>query len=1180
MTPEEETFVAKHLQGLCRLHFTDIKIQRTDGLIEYRSSFSLTELWVAGIPAFPGGRCLILSHAAPRRWEGFESVEIPAEVERLVFIAKGQDGKAVAIVGLDLAEMRDTYGKSEDVLIQKMKMCDEQMDLTISWRIIRIPVDAFSAGCDRAAILANLGTALSNLFDRNRNLSDLDKAIEAQRLAVKLTPASAEHSQLFVRLCDVSDIDGAISSQIKAVQLLPEGHPRLPTVLCDLGILFKNRFNRTGELRDISNALFVQRRAAELVPDDNPALPIILNNLGNSLRRRFERTGNLVDIADATSSLEKAIKLAPSDSSDLPMLLANLGSAFNCIFLLTGALSDIDQGISAQRKAIELTPDHHPALRGMLTNLGYSIRLRFDHTSDVSDIADSISAHRKALKVTPNDHPDLAIVLNNLGQSLLARFEGAGDLSDISEAITALQKVISLTPEDHPSLPIGLGNLGSAYLCRFNRTKGPKDVVDAISSLQKAVEFTPHGHSNLPDLLTILGCSFTRLYESTGDRSAATQAISTQQQAVELTPESHKSLPAILNNLSIAFKHRFDHAGDPSDLAEAIKSLERAMKLLPDSHAHLPRYTKNLGSYLHLRFVSGRDVKDLDASIQLFRLGATCRAGTPWEILLVAVKWAQALRQNYPESAEILLAYDTVLGLVAQRAGLEHTVQSRYTQLEVVSGMATEAAAAAFVLNRVDKALEWLEQGRCLVWNQLNSLRTPLDELRTHDGDLARRVEDLSGRLECAGSSRGLFHLDMSPSEKASLEGDAHAHLKLAREWDGLLDTVRAIPGFETFLKPAPCSTILHNLPASGHIVIINVDGRRCDAIALQAGFNEPLHIPLPEFTLHKANKYRNNLRVQLKSAGLRCRGGEELGGTECDDGRRAIRPADKGRTSDETVYGALRGLWVEVVKPILDALGLSSVETSLGGTLPRIWWCPTGPLSFLPIHAAGIYKESESETVLDYAVSSYTPTVTALTRIKDLQPINRNVSGLFLTSQPDAPDAISIPGTTKEVRSIYSGAERSGVRVLKVEGSALSVDEVRQTRSRVASSSTTARSILPPSSVQTSRTPISRFSQRARRTGEEKLSDEAVHLAAGMLAAGYRRVVATMWSISDQHAQQLGSEFYEYLWSREEESCDGSFDGVLSAHALHHATQRLRLRLDNSDQSLLTWVPFVHFGY
>ena len=98
--------------------------------------------------------------------------------------------------------------------------------------------------------------------------------------------------------------------------------------------------------------------------------------------------------------------------------------------------------------------------------------------------------------------------------------------------------------------------------------------------------------------------------------------------------------------------------------------------------------------------------------------------------------------------------------------------------------------------------------------------------------------------------------------------------------------------------------------------------------------------------------------------------------------------------------------------------------------------------------------------------------------------------------------------------------------------------------------------------------------------TGEETLSDEAVHLAAGMLAAGYRRVVATMWAIGDQHAPQVAEDFYRYLWSRREDGSGSRFDGALSAYALHHATQLLRKNLDNSDKSLLAWIPYVHFGY
>jgi len=47
---------------------------------------------------------------------------------------------------------------------------------------------------------------------------------------------------------------------------------------------------------------------------------------------------------------------------------------------------------------------------------------------------------------------------------------------------------------------------------------------------------------------------------------------------------------------------------------------------------------------------------------------------------------------------------------------------------------------------------------------------------------------------------------------------------------------------------------------------------------------------------------------------------------------------------------------------------------------------------------------------------------------------------------------------------------------------------------------------------------------------GDEKLSEEAVHLTAGMLAVRYEGVVATMWSIKDKYAPEVAGSFYEYL--------------------------------------------------
>ena len=48
---------------------------------------------------------------------------------------------------------------------------------------------------------------------------------------------------------------------------------------------------------------------------------------------------------------------------------------------------------------------------------------------------------------------------------------------------------------------------------------------------------------------------------------------------------------------------------------------------------------------------------------------------------------------------------------------------------------------------------------------------------------------------------------------------------------------------------------------------------------------------------------------------------------------------------------------------------------------------------------------------------------------------------------------------------------------------------------------------------------------------GDEGLSDEAIHIAAGMLFAGYGGVVGTMWSISDALAPGVARDVYARLF-------------------------------------------------
>jgi CHAT domain-containing protein len=88
--------------------------------------------------------------------------------------------------------------------------------------------------------------------------------------------------------------------------------------------------------------------------------------------------------------------------------------------------------------------------------------------------------------------------------------------------------------------------------------------------------------------------------------------------------------------------------------------------------------------------------------------------------------------------------------------------------------------------------------------------------------------------------------------------------------------------------------------------------------------------------------------------------------------------------------------------------------------------------------------------------------------------------------------------------------------------------------------------------------------------TGEETLSDEAVHIAGGMLLAGYRGVVATMWSIEDDLAPEVADEFYRRIMEDK-----GRPDSRKAAEALHYSIQKLRQK----GVPLTSWIPFVHLG-
>ena len=93
--------------------------------------------------------------------------------------------------------------------------------------------------------------------------------------------------------------------------------------------------------------------------------------------------------------------------------------------------------------------------------------------------------------------------------------------------------------------------------------------------------------------------------------------------------------------------------------------------------------------------------------------------------------------------------------------------------------------------------------------------------------------------------------------------------------------------------------------------------------------------------------------------------------------------------------------------------------------------------------------------------------------------------------------------------------------------------------------------------------------------TGDKKLEEEAVHLAAGMLLAGFHGVIATMWTIEDAIAVEIADETYRLLFK------EYNADSTHAAEALHFAVKKVceDRQAKGLKIPLLWWVPFIHMG-
>ncbi|QRV93472.1 aromatic di-alanine and TPR containing protein [Ceratobasidium sp. AG-Ba] len=625
--------------------------------------------------------------------------------------------------------------------------------------------------------------------------------------------------------------------------------------------------------------------------DSVAPLSICFYDLGTSYQRRFERLGESRDLDCALEYLKRASELIPDSHPNRPSYLSGLGVSWYYRFKYVGEPQELSRAIEYQTRAVDLTPKGHPNSSKRLSRLGRSLQTRFECLGELTDLDRAIDCGSRAVDFTPNSYLDKPIYLTHLAVSRRARFERLGDLIDLNHAIDSISQAVDLTPDGHPDKLARLSSLGVSRWARFERLGELGDLDHAMGCISQAVDLTPDGHPDKPGHLSSLGVSWRLRFERLGELADLDHAIGCISRAMELTPAGHPDKPGRLSSLGVSWRARFERLGELVDLDCAIECHTQAIDLTPDGHPSRPGLLSNLGELCQARFELLGQLVDLAKARAAFRAGALSSVLMPDIQMRCARSWAKVSELLNISPLE---AYKAVFYLLPRLVWIGQTAQHRSAVISgLVSDLVAQAATWAISVQSYDLAIEWLEQGRSILWSEVLQFRQPLDKLAIADSELAQQLKYIASELEVAGR-------DLTSHSSTYLMLEADRRNKLAIRWDKLLSEARSLPGFHEFMLP-PKAKQLKKAASDGPVVIIHTYKARCDALVIVPQREEITHVPLTRFSQETFEQFDAERRIRGPKNHRVGRGIIRLG------------PPYQFRT--------LERLWSDVVEPILSVM-------------------------------------------------------------------------------------------------------------------------------------------------------------------------------------------------------------------------------------------------------------------
>ncbi|MBB5157999.1 tetratricopeptide (TPR) repeat protein [Saccharopolyspora phatthalungensis] len=768
-------------------------------------------------------------------------------------------------------------------------------------------------------------------------------------------------------------------------------------------------------------------RIVETIPPNDPQRSAAVNNLGNAMHLWFEAHGSAADLDDAIKYYREALDSARRNDRQRPLYWSNLALALFKQGRRSRRAELVEEAIVAFRQALQLSSRGSHQRVATLVQLADALWLHAELGGTETD--EAVGVLHEAAADAPVDLPDRPMLLLRAGTTLLNCFSRDDDLEKLNTAVQLLYSAAEALPAGADSR-LAICRLGIALRLRFDENGDPDDLRDAVDVLCHAAGESPHGEGILATLLFNLAGAAVEHFDCTTDRTALDQAIQVIDRSVDrLRAGDHRFASVLLavselqrrrfaltrdgRTLDVAVDFaakaasctdapnevrccalrvfvscllcRFEHAGSDDDLARADAALAELERLAPADgpmrlgcwmqrgqlamreHEHLHAKTAlNTAITMYQRVLAAMPAEDPERAAVSLELGNALRRQSKqnrrrtYRLAYTTLRAAAQLR-TAPAAARMRAA--ALAGRLAAETGRWEEAATMFklamglfpmvtrfgpapdaAQQHELSALLADTVACAVHDGTPKRAVELLEHGRNLLLARVGGAADEHAALAQEHPNIAADLQRVRRQLD---------YLPDNLLAAAVRRKAVHRQRRLADEWEQLVDEVRRRPGFGQYLEPTAFEQ-LSGAAAEGPVVLLNVSAYGSHALLVTAG--EAVGLTLPNLDIRSTAKH-TRLLLEANSA------------------------AD--------VWAVLDWLWRSVAAPVFNVLSYYHV-TAYGRVpaenqrWPRIWWCPTGPAAFLPLHAAGLEAlPGRGRSVLERTVPSYTATLRSLLRAR-----------------------------------------------------------------------------------------------------------------------------------------------------------------------------------------------------